>query len=498
MSFYNPQTGRVDIPPPIKTRPKNPLRNPSFDGQRTESLSTDDDLSNSDSNVTAFSEVEKIISRDDKMSLRKLLRTDRREFITGTSNTMMQAVHVVNAIRISGRKKETKKKMKSLIEELLTHFWFNNGNPFELDSRPNMILLSNNNHSALDLYGLIGLSPGEDRLQKIIKQLQFDNAHWTLRVHRGEDSGRNLDVCIKLVMNYPCPNPKLHQMNQDPYNVNSIQWEVVVLHRDDFIPPGEHLLAVRPSKRNLHGQLADGASTLCHITGRSDDEAQTKLPLLCDSNGAPLRFNMQTKRDPTQKLSLFAMLVNLHSKLQACTRTVSSSDAVRIHVLHSQVEIAVSLIFYEPFGLKLREKIHDEALKQRSASTMGTDSSFSSMSFAPNTQHTPSAGHSFPDSEMSAGDNNRDDDEILDERGLTEKEVNILMDNITSGRSAGAKRVQDIQMLLFGARGMFSSSCLFESVALIHQYTGYPQFRQPMRAATLDSDSDSDSDEGSE
>ncbi|KAJ3824915.1 hypothetical protein F5880DRAFT_1505838 [Lentinula raphanica] len=391
MSFYNPQTGRVDIPPPIKTRPKNPLRNPLFDGQRTESLSTDDHLSNSDSNVTAFSEVEKIISRDDKMSLRKLLRTDRREFITGTSNTMMQAVHVVNAIRISGRKKETKRKMKSLIEELLTHFWFNNGNPFELDSRPNMILLSNNNHSALDLYGLIGLSPGEDRLQKIIKQLQFDNAHWTLRVHRGEDSGRNLDVCIKLVMNYPCPNPKLHQMNQDPYNVDSIQWEVVVLHRDDFIPPGEHLLA--------------------------------------------------TKRDFTQKLSLFAMLVNLHSKLQACIRTVSSSDAVRIHVFHSQVEIAVSLIFYEPFGLKLREKIHDEALKQRSPSTMDTDSSFPSMSFAPNTQHTPSAGHSLPDSEMSAGDNNRDDDEILDERGLTEKEVNILMDNITSGRSAGAKKV---------------------------------------------------------
>ncbi|KAJ3824912.1 hypothetical protein F5880DRAFT_1611557, partial [Lentinula raphanica] len=137
----------------------------------------------------------------------------------------MQAAHVVNAICINGRKKETKKKMKSLIEELLTHFWFNNGNPFELDSRPNMILLSNNNHSALDLYGLIGLSPGEDRLQKIIKQLQFDNVHWDIRVANGMDSGRNLN------------------MNQDPYNVDSIQWEVVVLHRDDFIPPGEHLLA---------------------------------------------------------------------------------------------------------------------------------------------------------------------------------------------------------------------------------------------------------------
>ncbi|KAJ3753011.1 hypothetical protein EV360DRAFT_74863 [Lentinula raphanica] len=386
MSFYNPQTGRVDIPPPIivKTRPKNPLRNPSFDDQRTESLSTDDDLSNSDSNVTAFSEVGKIISRDDKVSSRKLICTDQCEFITGTSNATMQAAHVVNAIRINGRKKETKKKMKTMIEELLTRLWFNNGNPFELDSRPNMILLSNNNHSALDLYGLIALFPGLDRLKKINDQLSFDNA-------------LALSCCKR------------------------IEWEILVLHRDDFIPSGEHLFVVHPESydRTLHGEQAvNQRSTLCHIpNGQYDSD----LPLLVDdSNNATLKFRMRTKREPFEKLSLFAMLVNLHSKVKACTTL--SGTPFSIFTLYGLLEVTINHIFYEPDGVNLRFELHQELLKQRSPSTMDTDSSFPSMPFAPNTQHTPSVGHSFPDSEMSAGDNNRDDDEILDERGLTEKD----------------------------------------------------------------------------
>ncbi|KAJ3774235.1 hypothetical protein FB446DRAFT_729607 [Lentinula raphanica] len=470
MSFYNPQTGRVDIPPPtIKTRPKNPLRNLLFDDQRTESLSTDDHLSNFDSNVTAFSEVEKIISRDDKVLLRKLLRTDQHEFITGTSNATMQAAHVVNAIRINGRKKETKNKMKSLIEELLTHFWFNNGNPFELDSRPNMILLSNNNHSALDLYGLIGLSPGLDRLREINSRLVLDNADWYARVINNKDRNRNLN------------------MNADPYNTDSIEWEVLVLHRDEFIPPGERLFVVDPDARTLHGDPVDGdqvdglpSTQWCHIP---DGSYHSDLPLLLKSNNAPLTFRMRTAREPEEKLSLFAMLLNLHSKLQAYKALALRNTPFSILKFYFEVNTAINHIFYEPPFLGLREQLYDELLKQQSPSTMDTDSSFPSMPSVPNTQHTPSAEHSFPDSEMATGHYDRDDDEILDERGLTEKEANILMDNISSGRSTGARKVQDIQMLLFGARG-------------------YPQFRQPVRAATVgqesDEDSNKDSDEDSE
>ncbi|KAJ3728422.1 hypothetical protein C8R42DRAFT_653746 [Lentinula raphanica] len=460
MTYYNPQTRRIDIPPPAATRPKNPLRNPeSFNSQVTESLA-DDHLSNYNSDVTAFSEVQKVIAKDGKLSLHKLLRTDQREFITGTTNATMQAAHIVNAIRINGRKKETKKKMKTMIEELLTRLWFNNGNPFELDSRPNMILLSNNNHSALDLYGLIALFPGLDRLKKINDQLLFDNAHWASRVANGLNRNRNLN------------------MNVYPYDTDSIEWEILVLHRDDFIPSGERLFVVHPDDRTLHGEQAvNQRSTLCHIpNGQYDSD----LPLLVDdSNNATLKFRMRTKREPFEKLSLFAMLVNLHSKVKACTTL--SGNPFSIFTLYGLLEDTINRIFYEPDGVNLRSELHQELSKQRSPSTMDTDSSFPSMPSVPNTHHTPSAEHSFPDSEMASGHYDRDDDEILDERGLTEKEVNILMDNITSGKSAGAKKVQDIQMLLFGARG-------------------YPQFRQPMRAATLDSDSDSDSDsdEGSE
>ncbi|KAJ3728418.1 hypothetical protein C8R42DRAFT_716353 [Lentinula raphanica] len=468
MSFYNPQTGRVDIPPPIKTRPKNPLRNLLFDDQRTESLSTDDHLSNSDSNVNAFSEVEKIISRDDKVSLHKLLRTDQREFITGTTNTTMQAAHVVNAIRINGRKKETKRKMKTMVEELLTHFWFNNGNPFELDSRPNMILLSNNNHAALDLYGLIALFPGLDRLGDISRQLSQDNADWSIRVVNKQDPKRNLNMDVY------------------PYDTNTIKWEVLVLHRDDFIPPGEGLFIVDPDTRPLRGEQLDQRSTLCHIP---DGAYYSGLPLLLDSNNATLSFNMKTKREPSEKLSLFAMLVNLHSKVQAYTALALPHTPRSIFALLADLELIINLIFYEPPGLRMREQLYNELLKQQSPSTMDTDSSFPYMPSVPNTQHTPSAEHSFPDSEMATGHYDRDDDEILDERGLTEKEANILMDNISSGRSTGARKVQDIQMLLFGARGMSASPW-------------YPQFRQPVRAATLgqesDEDSNEDSDSGSE
>ncbi|KAJ3836298.1 hypothetical protein EV361DRAFT_442632 [Lentinula raphanica] len=416
MTFYNPQTGRIDIPPP-NSRPKNPLCNHSFDAQRTESLADEDHLSNFDSSVTAFSEVQKIRTRDDKVSLRKLLRTDQREFITGTFNANMQASHILNAICINGCQRETKRKMKLLIEGLLTRFWFNNGDAFELDSRANMILLSNNNHSALDLYGLIGLSPGLDRLKKINDQLLFDNAHWAFRVANGLNRNRNLN------------------MNVYPYDTDSIEWEVLVLHRDDFIPSGERLFVVHPDDRTLHGEQAvNQRSTLCHIpNGQYDSD----LPLLVDdSNNATLKFRMRTKREPFEKLSLFAMLVNLHSKVKACTTL--SGTPFSIFTLYGLLEDTINRIFYEPDGVNLRFELHQELSKQRSPSTMDTDSSFPSMPSVPNTHHTPSAEHSFPDSEMASGHYDRDDDEILDERGLTEKEVNIgLAEVFVTGSRSG-------------------------------------------------------------
>ncbi|KAJ3828075.1 hypothetical protein F5880DRAFT_1027947 [Lentinula raphanica] len=344
MAFFNLQTGRVDIPSPLRTLPKNPLRHPSFDGQRTESLGPDDQLSIPDSNVTAFSDVQKIISRDDKVFLRKLIRTDQREFITGTSDASLKATHVLSAIRVDGRHKETKRKLKIMIEEVLTHFWFNNGNAFELDSRPNMILLSANNHAALNTYGLIGLSPGQARLRDIAEQLLRDNADWANRVEGGMDSRRNLDL------------------NAYPYNVDSIEWEVVVFHRDDYLSPGEPSYIVDPRSRTLRGEPVNDepvndSVNFCHIPDRPYDD---ELPLLLDSNDAPLRFKMRTNRKDDEKLSLFAMLVNLHSKLQAYMALTLPQRPSSIRLLYLQVQTVIEYIFFAPPGLNLRAKLDDE------------------------------------------------------------------------------------------------------------------------------------------
>ncbi|KAE9404626.1 hypothetical protein BT96DRAFT_1016208 [Gymnopus androsaceus JB14] len=251
------------------------------------------------------------------------------------------------------------------------------------------------------------------------------------------------------------------KMDAHPFNVDLIEWEIVLLYPDDYLPQPQILCAIPPTLRTFQkDQLS--VFTQLHIPNPPVGISSGDIPLLLGSDDKPFRFTTKTCCDNKDRLSLFAMIVNLHLKLWAYVQYQLKSLQLRsLCLLHQFVDDLYKLIFYNPPSLNSKFGIA-VPVEDRASETL-TNSSFPSSSIS-REEPTPTTS-TFP---MGVWDG---PPEPVDDNGLTWSEQKMIMQSISTGKVTGDQRVQYISMLLHGAMG--------------------PQFQKPIRADDLDND-DSD------
>ncbi|KAJ7636109.1 hypothetical protein DFH06DRAFT_1220005 [Mycena polygramma] len=109
----------------------------------------------------------------------------------------MQACRVLNAIRspergTGGVDRVATEKFDETLESFATELWFNEGRPFKLDGRCNLLLLSVDEYYLWDVYGIYAFSPSYTDLNSILYDLAMCNSDWATRAASNVAAGRNL------------------------------------------------------------------------------------------------------------------------------------------------------------------------------------------------------------------------------------------------------------------------------------------------------------------
>ncbi|KAF8214074.1 hypothetical protein K438DRAFT_1956174 [Mycena galopus ATCC 62051] len=109
--YFDVETGQVNIHPPSRTRPGNPLNNLAYNLVETEAGSNPSSTSTS---TSALDSQQAYDSRKQRSLVRKLLRTDQRDFLTGSKSYLAKAAHLFNVTR------KAPKGQKDVGKELIT------------------------------------------------------------------------------------------------------------------------------------------------------------------------------------------------------------------------------------------------------------------------------------------------------------------------------------------------------------------------------------------
>ncbi|CAA7271633.1 unnamed protein product [Cyclocybe aegerita] len=226
----------------------------------------------------------------------RLLWTDQRSIVTGTPAAHLQAVHLINDIRHCSKNPE-KAQVREDIEpagtRLQTPGVLRKGccvraqrtcecHPFGavFPNRPRTICLT------------VLTTVPEQQLKALDQKLKSDNKEWAERVKTNPTAKRDLDN------------------TQPPYVVNKLS---VLILSTSFLFNGRPI-SVLP---NHHRHLAPGGG----VDNQSTNYRQWKnyhrsqrLEFADDQDNA-LEVVIQDNRDPGEKLSIFALLVNSYNKL---------------------------------------------------------------------------------------------------------------------------------------------------------------------------------------
>ncbi|THU81467.1 hypothetical protein K435DRAFT_873307 [Dendrothele bispora CBS 962.96] len=447
MASYNRQNGRVEIPKPCTTRPRNPLRDANLDPANTE-RSSDHTTDIEGASIAPSFKAEWVRQRDAGSRLKKLLKTDQRSFLSGSVSSPMQAAHIINTVRRKG-KTEKNEQLKTFIQSYLTLLGFHKHNDtkendrFFLDHRPNLLLLTVGEHYSLDFYGLIAFSPGECRLQELIHRLKEDNEKWEPQTRQHMEWQRNLDFS-----------------NGSPYDVYTIDWEVLVFYPQDFLADGETFSALDVTRRSLRQpqqQLLpptnDEDSWLRYsVIGLNDSDATHPPPRL-GRGSVPLTIRLNNIRTEPDRVSLFAMMINLHSKLMAYQRTTPNPDP-RFTRLFTLADELVDLIFYRPAGVFPGYPIDGRAADIQQAEL--DENADVTMAMSPSSSEDVSTPRPPPDDEAMDSDEPTDEcssDDDSDGSDLTESEYNILIARQSLPSLTDRQRQRNFMKILFGAQG---------------------------------------------
>ncbi|KAF9647201.1 hypothetical protein BDM02DRAFT_2747636 [Thelephora ganbajun] len=330
MAYVRDQT--VDIPPVSKKIPPNPL----LGYNRTHT-------------ATASSAKSSRVSATQSTLTHRVLLYDQRCLVTGAVSTQLQACHLINTIRMNNSNREIKAPLKdevvrslSLIipdtlggcnifaqESILTQQQFGTGK-FSLDSLSNCAAIEAQWHGDLDTYGSFCITVPLMQICAIVTKLNASNRDWERRAALNPQASRNLNI------------------TEDPFVVKKCV--LVVLRPDLFLPE------TRPLWINTRRVLRVPAGpSLPESDGSSWTEyyPQHGRPYLIDSSNQEFtEFDYHSNRRPGQDLSVFSLLVNANSKLQAAKRRAKDPIDIETISYTEIVALAVNVIFFVPRGLQ--------------------------------------------------------------------------------------------------------------------------------------------------
>ncbi|KAH7097507.1 hypothetical protein BKA62DRAFT_716231 [Auriculariales sp. MPI-PUGE-AT-0066] len=476
MSTFNFKTKQLLLPAPAQGRPKNPIRT----GAQLHTQTASQVISGSGSATSNASTVSRHAARDAQNALWKLSYSDRRDFISGSARSPMQAARLINAMRRQS-KKQTKSGHKMFIktlEQLLSELGFGTlpadqlsdnviRPPFSLDGRCNLILLDPTWHTSLDLYGSLTFWPGLDVIMDLTVSLMSANSHW--------EEARRLD-------------PSAPRKLSSKFSVSKYTWSVLILHPEDVLPEGEPMTILRPDRRSLDRLPNDNTRADAWTQCRLVQHKNFPIPALGyhDRNTDSWReLNiMHVRKDDVEELSLFAFIVNIHSKLKAHIERNETGHcydsefepwrkALEIYstanVFFAQTTLLMNAIFYFPspddienLRTKWKESLkspNDSPMQQSPSTPTASTSQHRDGDDATMEDVDTSKISALKDDEHNSSDEDDDQDSDSDSDSDSDDEQDFdpmesLMNNIAMlGSTAPDVRQRAIDGIITGGRG---------------------------------------------
>ncbi|KAF9058568.1 hypothetical protein BDP27DRAFT_563360 [Rhodocollybia butyracea] len=128
------------------------------------------------------------------------------------------------------------------------------------------------------------------------------------------------------------------------------------------------MFAHKQAARTLRGQTPVSSSTICHIPQHHPDtryDYHLVLPRLLDSDENVFTLMMTTSCPSDEKLSLFAIMINLQSKLHAYVDNTCTPYLSIVELLAGTNSV-VTAIYFDPDPSDLRLLLKDETTVQTS------------------------------------------------------------------------------------------------------------------------------------
>lgn len=194
-------------------------------------------------------------------------------------------------------------------------------------------------HGDLDTYGSFCITPPIEQIATILVELYESNRRWDSRTKSDSQAPRNLDV--RELHWFPIWPETLNfsQMTKDPFVVR--ECTLLVLRPEMFLPDN------RPLPINTERALRDPGGPPLALSKDSSwipYHSTSTLPYLMDPHNKPFEeFDFKSRRPPQDSLSVFSLLVNANSKLQAVR---GESCAPILEFYASTIERVVDEIFH--------------------------------------------------------------------------------------------------------------------------------------------------------
>ncbi|KAK7036643.1 hypothetical protein VNI00_011576 [Paramarasmius palmivorus] len=330
---YNKETGRYDVQPPVQKRPRNPLR--TTHASRTQPVTESDAMNPKidDSKTLTPSQASRKANREKKRLLYKLLFSDQRDWIRGSTKTGVLAAHWLNDMDSKYGNSEQKtayKNLKEAIEDLLTSLKFHGDIPFRLDGRPNLGLLTVEDRCAMDMYGLIALGLDLGSLFLLSQCLARDNKRWD----ENPEGERPLTPTI--------------------YDPDQHAWRLIVLYPNDYLPDNAPLMILDPEKRTFRKPNDPSPPPPIQsdwIPCTIDDTLRLQRKR-GETIREPVTFSIVGNREKSDFPSTFAMICCFASKVQAVNDTthLTRSQEIYLSLYRDALAELVGLIYYIPPG----------------------------------------------------------------------------------------------------------------------------------------------------
>ncbi|KAJ7246345.1 hypothetical protein C8J57DRAFT_1724768 [Mycena rebaudengoi] len=256
----------------------------------------------------------------------RVLFNDQRCLLTGEVSTEIQACHLINATH----NKDAKAFLKLQVEFILTRQGFNGLRGFFLDSLFNCLPFDVHWHGHLEKRGSFCVVVPMEQLWALLKDLVASNTNWDVRASTDPKAPRNLDTSAA------------------PFIVCT--YRILVL-RPKLLLPDNKFIAINMERalRAPGDPLPQESATTSWVQHR----LQAGSPYLVGESGTALKdIEFKSQRTGDDSLSIFALLVNAHYKLQALTPGGGTALLEEVTAYKQVINLLFDQIFFTPATLE--------------------------------------------------------------------------------------------------------------------------------------------------